>query len=275
MIEIRFGGLYEKIFLLLVGMVLISLVSCNPNNTETSTTTTIDSTIPVINLVSPTNGEIISGHTVGIYGIVSDDQRVDLYCSLYLFTNESVSIPLSIQNAIGNFEKNISSLSTGEYNYKLMVYDSDNNSSSVDFTFSISNNAPICDAGTNQIIAWDEEICLEGSASDLDGNSLTYSWTQLSGPTNVQLIGDETLSPTFSNQFVPGDYEFELVANDGVNECKDTVSISCTLFREKSPQGYIVGSGLYLIFLLMVISLLLALQMGMFIYIQRAMIILF
>ncbi len=48
-------------------------------------------------------------------------------------------------------------------------------------TITIANHAPVVDAGLDQTVAGDATVQLSGSASDLDGDAVTYQWTQVSG----------------------------------------------------------------------------------------------
>lgn len=85
---------------------------------------------------------------------------------------------------------------------------------------------PVADAGDNLI---DEEVgvvvTLDGSgSSDVDGDDLTYTWTQMDGPT-VILYDSETVSPSFTPP-VTETYQFQLVAFDGTYESlPDMVSV--------------------------------------------------
>jgi LmbE family N-acetylglucosaminyl deacetylase len=91
------------------------------------------------------------------------------------------------------------------------------------------NSAPVANAGPDQTAAQGAFVTLDGSASrDWDGDSITFSWTQVSG-TTVQLAGANTVNPSFT---VPTGtaYEqlvFQLVVNDGKsNSVADTVTIT-------------------------------------------------
>jgi hypothetical protein len=76
-----------------------------------------------------------------------------------------------------------------------------------------ANNSPVANAGANQTeIAPGSTVSLAGSATDADGHTMTYAWTQQSGPA-VTLSDTTILNPTFLAT-VPGTYLFELVATD-------------------------------------------------------------
>lgn len=81
-----------------------------------------------------------------------------------------------------------------------------------------TNNQPVAMAGADQTADENTVVGLSGSASsDPDGDSLAYSWAQISGPT-VVLAGDTTATPTFTAPFANvggANLEFELTASDG------------------------------------------------------------
>jgi tetratricopeptide (TPR) repeat protein/streptogramin lyase len=67
------------------------------------------------------------------------------------------------------------------------------------------NALPIASAGTDQILNAGNIVNLDGSkSSDSDGNSLTYSWKQTSGPT-VTLNNANTAGPSFIAPIVSSD----------------------------------------------------------------------
>ncbi len=100
------------------------------------------------------------------------------------------------------------------------------------------NTPPVADAGADQVIecaAPDTPVVLDGSgSSDSDGSISQYSWTQTGGD-NVILTGSDTVSPSFTVDFL-GIVTFELTVTDnggatgtdtveitinGVNECSE------------------------------------------------------
>jgi hypothetical protein len=73
-------------------------------------------------------------------------------------------------------------------------------------------------------------VTLNGSGSsdpDNGPSSLTFHWTQVSGPV-VTLTGANTATPSFTAA-APGSYVFSLVVNDGaVDSAPDSVTITAT-----------------------------------------------
>jgi hypothetical protein len=79
------------------------------------------------------------------------------------------------------------------------------------------NQAPEAQAGTTQWVRESEEVTLSGSGNDPDGDELTYSWEQISGPA-VVLSGADTPSPEFIAPSVTDGtvvLEFRLTVSDG------------------------------------------------------------
>jgi hypothetical protein len=77
------------------------------------------------------------------------------------------------------------------------------------------NIAPIADAGRDQNISSNlvpRTVTLDGSGSfDPDGDDITYTWVQTSGPP-VVLSGADTATPSFTVEY--GNYTFKLVVTD-------------------------------------------------------------
>ena len=81
---------------------------------------------------------------------------------------------------------------------------------------------PEADAGVAQTVDEGDTVTLDGSASS--GTSISYSWTQISGPTTVDLVDADTVSPSF---VAPdeGIYTFQLVVTGPGGTRTDTVSV--------------------------------------------------
>jgi hypothetical protein len=92
------------------------------------------------------------------------------------------------------------------------------------------NHAPVANAGSDETRDERETVTLDGSKStDQDGDVLTYSWTQASGPT-VTLSDPHGVVPTFvAPQVSAGGVKlvFRLVVNDGVTaSAPDDITIT-------------------------------------------------
>jgi len=89
-----------------------------------------------------------------------------------------------------------------------------------------ANNAPVANAGADQTVLPDELVTLGGSgSSDPDGDNLTYSWSQTSGP-SANLSSATAQNPTFTPS-QSGVYIFQLIVNDGiVDSSSDSVTIT-------------------------------------------------
>ncbi len=79
-----------------------------------------------------------------------------------------------------------------------------------------ANNPPTANAGPDQTVAPGAGAALSGSGTDPDGDTLTYSWSQLSGPA-VSLGGASSPNASFTAPSVTVDtmISFRLTVNDG------------------------------------------------------------
>jgi len=96
-------------------------------------------------------------------------------------------------------------------------------------TITVTNTAPVANAGTAQSAVAGTVVTLDGSASsDANSDVLTYSWSITSKPNGscAILSSASAAKPTFTADLV-GTYTFSLVVNDGkVNSAASTVSIT-------------------------------------------------
>lgn len=110
-------------------------------------------------------------------------------------------------------------------------------------SFTASTSAPTANAGTDQIVASAASVTLDGSTSDANdvAQSLSYAWTQTSGPT-VTLTGDTTASPTFTAPaLVIGDADatliFSLTVTDPDGSDTDTVQVTVNAPVDNTAPG--------------------------------------
>ncbi len=89
------------------------------------------------------------------------------------------------------------------------------------------NRPPAADAGPDQTVREGSEVSLNGTATDPDGDSVSYMWNQTSGPP-VELLGADTPSPSFTAPEVSSDavLAFEMAAGDGLDSTTDTVRVT-------------------------------------------------
>ena len=95
----------------------------------------------------------------------------------------------------------------------------------------ISNNkSPIANAGVDQTIMLPtDSVELSGSGTDPDGNIVSYSWSQISGPALFIIINPNNAVVKLKNLLV-GVYEFELkVTDNGGLSAKDKVLVTVVL----------------------------------------------
>lgn len=124
----------------------------------------------------------------------------------------------------------------GVYKVSLIVNDGKLDSAApsvVTVTASITNSAPVANAGTKQTVVYGptNTVTLDGTySSDADNNQIFYKWTMMQKPTGstATLVGDTKARPTFIAD-VAGDYVVQLVVNDGsVDSLPASVIVTAT-----------------------------------------------
>jgi gliding motility-associated-like protein len=154
-------------------------------------------------LTLPTNSTTLNGVGVDTDGTIAT----------YQWSKEKG--PLATLSGESTNTLSISSLSVGEYQFKLTVID-DKGASSSDFATVIvsSNNlSPVVNAGSNKVLVLpNNSISLIGSASDVDGSIVSYLWAQVSGP-SATLSGTNTSTLSAAN-LTQGSYVFTLTVED-------------------------------------------------------------
>jgi len=93
---------------------------------------------------------------------------------------------------------------------------------------SISNNPPTVNAGIDQTITAVNSVSLSGSVTDdgfPKGNSISTTWTKVSGPGIVTFVNANTLE-TSANFSAIGSYVLRLSATDGILSSTDDVGIN-------------------------------------------------
>ncbi len=107
----------------------------------------------------------------------------------------------------------------GTYRLSLVVSDGalDSEPDDVEVVATVNNGEPVADAGTDQTVAVNASVTLDGSGStDPDGDRLTYAWTLSTKPTGsaATLASSSSARPTFRAD-VDGVFEATLTVSDG------------------------------------------------------------
>ena len=78
-----------------------------------------------------------------------------------------------------------------------------------------ANNLPVANAGLDRTVDTGVTVTLQGSGTDLDGDTLTYLWEQLNtGAPTVTLSNNAVARPTFSAPTMPTILKFQLTVSD-------------------------------------------------------------
>lgn len=87
-----------------------------------------------------------------------------------------------------------------------------------------SNWPPMASAGADRPVARRSVVVLSGSAVDRESDPLTWTWTQVGGP-SVALLDADGPSPSFVAPEEEADLEFQLVVADALSTGSDRVTI--------------------------------------------------
>ncbi|MEM7166585.1 MAG: Ig-like domain-containing protein [Planctomycetota bacterium] len=97
----------------------------------------------------------------------------------------------------------------------------------VTVTIAADNDAPVISAGDDRSVNEGDTVTLAASGFDPEGEGLTYTWVQESGP-EVQLDHTDPANPIFEapNREATYDLSFRLEVSDGTNVSTDSVTIT-------------------------------------------------
>ncbi len=103
------------------------------------------------------------------------------------------------------------------------------------------NQAPLVDAGVDQLIELGHSLFLDGTVTDdgLPDGSLTTVWTKVDGPGNVTFV-DASRADTEVQIGTAGEYSLRLTADDGALQVYDQVLITVSdrpAIQIQSPNG--------------------------------------
>ena len=119
---------------------------------------------------------------------------------------------------------------TDSFSYRVSDGIASSNTVTVTLTVNGVNDAPTADAGNDQAVDEGSTVNLSGSGSDPDGDELSYSWVQVSGP-DVSLSDAGTATASFTAPDVTGEQVvvLELTVSDGNGgSATDQVSVTAS-----------------------------------------------
>jgi gliding motility-associated-like protein len=134
-------------------------------------------------------------------------------------------------NANNNASVTYSNLIDGTYVFRLTVTDNQGAKGQQNVSVKVNpqpvNLPPVVEAGNNQQITLPtNQITLSGTATDPEGNAMTYAWSQINGSSVASINASGSLQTLVSN-LVEGIYVFRLTATDNQNVSSfDEVSIT-------------------------------------------------
>ena len=99
-------------------------------------------------------------------------------------------------------------------------------------------------AGSLVITAAPEHLAFSAAATPSTGKTVSYSWTQIQGPTLLDLGYNGTFELDIQvDQFRPGTYVFKLTATNsgGTKSASATVTLSCTFTSSVAQEAYALG----------------------------------
>jgi PKD repeat protein len=143
----------------------------------------------------------------------------------------------------------------GDYVIRLTVTDSYGAVSAPDeVVVSTDNSPPVADAGEDQTIHVGVPTTLNGSGSDPNGDSISFSWMFTAKPSDSQAVLSDADTPTPSfTPDSPGEYTLALTVTDiwGLSSHMDYVTVSTTNTKPVANAGsdipiILIGETVYL-----------------------------
>jgi Protein of unknown function (DUF1800)/Bacterial Ig domain len=104
----------------------------------------------------------------------------------------------------------------------------------------LNNTAPVANAGSDQQVSEGSSVTLNGGGTDVDGDTLTYSWQQTAGAVTVNLVGANTATPSFTAPAINAytTLTFTLTVSDGRGGTgKDSVDINVQDIMGRNEAG--------------------------------------
>ncbi|AIC14281.1 PKD domain-containing protein [Nitrososphaera viennensis] len=144
-------------------------------------------------------------------------------------TSVSSATKTHVYGAVGSYTPKVRTVDTDGQSSAWDAYNSGSTVPTLDVATSPANSAPVANAGPDQTVVLGSTVTLDGTgSSDPDsGDTLTYTWSQNSGPISVALNTANPAKPTFTAT-PAGTYVFELKVKDsiGAQSTPDTIVVT-------------------------------------------------
>ena len=221
-----------------VGQYVATLTVSNGTNSSTPAQVTVSTTnsAPVAN--PGTAQTVTAGTTVQLNGSGSTDVDGDTLTyswTLQVPPGSGSTATLSNANIVN---PTFYADKPGTYTATLTVNDGHGNTNSNSVQITTLNSPPVANAGAAQVVSIGTTVTLDGSKStDVDGDTLTYSWSFTSKATNstATLTNPTSVNPTFYVD-QPGEYDIQLIVNDGHNN-SNTATTKVTTSAVLAPTA--------------------------------------
>jgi hypothetical protein len=146
-------------------------------------------------------------------------------------------------------------LITGIYQFQLQVTDNQGATGTAVLKVTVqsasltTNLPPVVSVGSDRIIDLPKNsVVLPGQGSAVDGSAVSYSWTQLSGPSTATLINSNAAQAGAEN-LVAGAYQFQLKVTDSQGSAATSVlnvTVNSGVSTPNIPPRANVGSDRYI-----------------------------
>ncbi len=182
---------------------------------------------------------IVIGQSTTFDGSQSTDSNADSLTYLWAIDSDPAYSKAKITNETSP-TPSLTPDVPGNYVLSLTVNDGALDSDPDTLTLTVTNSAPVADAGENQSLDINQITNMDGSnSSDAEGHALTYQWSFSSVPQNstATISNASTAFASFTPDF-GGDYLVSLVVNDGFTDSiADIITISVRDTRPTAMAG--------------------------------------